>query len=470
MSNDILKDFYEVAKGWIDEERRARIERAHKDFFYFCKTYLPHYFTLKPASFHRQIIQALQNPKYRVMVIAAPREHAKSTLVSLAYPIWATLYKHHRFIVLFSASEETAKFFMKNIKEEFEDNEKIYNDFGDMRTGNWRSDYIELANRTAIMAKGPKGSVRGVRYRERRPDLVIIDDLEKEDTVSSPSMRESLYRWVKRVVFNLGKESRIFIIGTVLHYDSVLNRLLKEYEGKRGYFVKRYRAIENGRALWPAKWPLKALERKKEEIGSQAFATEFMNEPLADEDRMFKEEWIVYYEPEELLHKRFEIYFGVDPALGKGDYSALVIVGKDQFGIFYVLEAIGKRVTPDRFMALIIEKAKEYKPRRIGFEVVAFQKVFKDYLMEKAEREGIILPIRELKHSGLNKMARIARLSPLVENGRIRFKRGQYLLIEQLLMFPKGDHDDLPDALEMAIDVAGLGVSKMEFLLGPRRL
>jgi len=90
----------------------------------------------------------------------------------------------------------------------------------------------------------------------------------------------------------------------------------------------------------------------------------------------------------------------------------------------------------------------------LGFETVAFQKVLKMWLDERSRREGVYLPVREVNQGGIAKEARITRLSPLVENGTIRFVKGRTeLLVEQLLRSPKADHDDGPDALEGAVSI-----------------
>jgi predicted phage terminase large subunit-like protein len=70
--------------------------------------------------------------------------------------------------------------------------------------------------------------------------------------------------------------------------------------------------------------------------------------------------------------------------------------------------------------------------------------------MREASRKGIHLPIEGVKHK-ISKEQRIKRLSSLIENGILQFKKTQETLIDQLTEFPKGSHDDLPDALEMAV-------------------
>jgi len=84
---------------------------------------------------------------------------------------------------------------------------------------------------------------------------------------------------------------------------------------------------------------------------------------------------------------------------------------------------------------------------------VAFQQVLKQWLDELSRERRLYLPTVEVKHTS-DKVMRISRLSPLMERGDILLKRDMTRLIQQLIDFPMGDHDDGPDALEMAVDIA----------------
>ena len=342
-----------------------------------------------------------------------------------------------------------------NVKMELETNEKIIEDFGDMRTHVWRQDNIELKNGVKIIAKGADSSMRGLISRGQRPTLVILDDLEKDVVANSKTMRDKLDRWIKRVVFPLGRDAKIFYIGTILHKDSVLNRFLNEFKDKPGWYVRKFKAIkDDGTPLWPQYWSIEKLNEKKEEMGSAAFSTEYLNEPLSDEDQVFKPEWFNFYKINEVPVYLLDRVMAIDPALGKkrGDFSAIVVVGKDRkTGLIYVLEAIGEKLSDLGLCDRIIELYLRYRPRVVLFEDIAFQAVFKREISRLASARGITLPIKGVKPK-LSKEARIQAIAPLIENGVLLFLKTQKLLLEQLEDFPMGAHDDLPDALAYAIE------------------
>ncbi len=480
----------------VDKEKKKRIQRAKKDFWFFCFYYLDEFFDKDPANYHKILIDIINKEKVEESHIRAlkkeihskyhkllypiekikgivdvePREHGKSVRFSYAYPLWRVLTGKSKFVVIASSSQRLANQFLRDIKYELVGNEKLISDFGEQKGEVWRADFIELKNGSAIMAIGANAEVRGVRHRQYRPDLIICDDIQKDEIARSPLQRENLYDWFKRTIIPLGKDALIIVVNTIFHHDDLPSRLLKEIEQRtlKNWLGLRFSAIkENGKPLWPAKWSLEDLEEKKLVLGSSKFATEYMNEPTSDEEAIFKPEWIKYYNDAEIPPRdRLIITMGVDPATGKqhGDYSAYVVVGKDkETGKIYVLETYGKKISPERFTQDIISAYKRWTPKVIIFEEIAFQEIYKKVIMEKASKEGVHLPIKGIKHK-LSKAERIYRLAPLVENGFILFRENQTLLIDQLLMFPKGDHDDLPDALEMAVQGLEKGEKTLKLL------
>ncbi|MDA2917521.1 hypothetical protein MYX64_11900, partial [Nitrospinae bacterium AH_259_B05_G02_I21] len=176
-------------------------------------------------------------------------------------------------------------------------------DYGDLVGRKWTETEIILANNVKILARGAGASMRGLRHGPHRPDLIVADDLENDETVESPLSREKMTRWFDRALLNcLAPGGTMLVVGTVLHYDSLLSRLLK-----RGgdFWTKKYAAVRpDGTPLWPERWPIARLEAKKRQIGRAAFDQEFQNEPIDSEARIFREETFGYYETEAIAAKQ----------------------------------------------------------------------------------------------------------------------------------------------------------------------
>lgn len=478
----------EIARENTNREKVERVKRARDDFFYFCKTYLAHYFAAETAEYQRVLIDiansrsldvhnmerlkkfipecyhGLMQPCERIETIVdiEPRGFSKSTRWSLAYPLWQLIFKHSQFICIFCASQDKANEALQNIKDEIESNELLFGDFGKLEGDVWKSNFLTFKNGTAIRAYGAGVAVRGARYREHRPDLIICDDILKDDSTRTFAQRQKIYSWFLRAVLPLGQNIFTIIINTIFHSDDLPSRLLKrigdgELENWVGF---RFRCFtESGESLWPEYWTIEKLNAKKVQLGSAAFNTEYMNEPLSDEERAFKEEWFQYYASIE-SSKSLRVYMGVDPSVGKHDEFAICILGFGDNGKIYVLDTWAETASVDRSVNKLIEKFLMFKPALIGFEEVAFQSIYKKYIVEEAGRRGVYLPIRGMSTRGVGK-ERILSLSPLIENGIVLFKENQKKLVEQLTQYPKSEYDDLQDALYYAFAI-GSGSGKGE--------
>lgn len=130
------------------------------------------------------------------VAIAAPRGHAKSTIVSLVYVLWCALYNKERLILIASNTTEQAIALLKDIKHQLRFNLFILSDFSEICRGKmpkpWRKNKIQLRNGAMICVYGASQSPRGIRNNKDRPGLIIADDLEDEEKVESEEQREKL--------------------------------------------------------------------------------------------------------------------------------------------------------------------------------------------------------------------------------------------------------------------------------------
>ncbi len=443
------------------------------------------------------------------MAVAAPRESAKSTIVTLFLPLWCICYPERarkRFLLVASDTMAQAEQRLAEIKEELESNERLAEAFPEA-TGQgeiWKQSEIVTRNGIKITARGTGGNIRGLRHGPHRPDLLIGDDLENDENSRTPSQRDKITNWFFKAFSKAGgRNADIVVIGTILHMDSLLARLLdnpaylgRKYRGvirwsranrlweewekiytDRGpgdnerkqradrFFEKHETQMRAGtRVLWPEHRSYYDLMKLRLAEGPASFDSEIQNEPVNPQDCLFRPEWFHWFEGEELEVEKLITVAAVDPSLGgssaRHDPSAIVCLGLDSNGYLYVLDADIQNRTPDR----IIEDTLEIHLRRrtvlIGVEAVQFQEFFKDRLAAVARERGIYPPVKGIK-STRDKKIRIQRLQPLVKNGTLRFAREQKTLLDQLRYYPLAGHDDGPDALEMAVQM-------VEHLAGPR--
>lgn len=519
--------------------RRLRRDMARDSLRVFATTYLDGHFNKSPSRMHLELYQLLEEAgtKRGVRVaVAAPRGHAKSTLVTLALVLWSICYRKEDFIAILSNTMEQAADQLSHVKRELMDNPRLIEDFPEacevpgQKPGpeRWRKN--EICTRTVrttypdgnkvaregvkVTALGKGNQIRGRKNRNKRPSLIILDDVESDAEVRSEEQRASMQRWFTQAVCNAGtSHTNIIVVGTILHHHSLLANLLKpdlspgwtgrkfqaiepegwavhrdlwekwesvlvrreEYQGHTGrdaaqaYFeASRQMMLEGTKVLWPEQEDYLRLMQLRVELGRSAFNTEKLNNPTSPEDCLFDEASFQYWDDhttiEDLLKSlngRMSIYGACDPSLGKlgrnHDDTAIVTILKDtKTKVMYVVEADVRRLKPDAIIESIIMRRRLWRYTAFMMEENQYQEFLGNELRRRASQAGVSLAVKRVVNT-TDKRGRIESLQPYVASGMLKFSRRQHALLDQLREFPHGARDDGPDALEMAVRQATKG-------------
>jgi len=482
--------------------RRDAGRRARPAALAWARRYLPEYFSQSPAQFHEELLADLENRARRLIARVAPRGHGKSTCAALAYPLWCLCEQKRRNIVIVTHESSLACQFVRDLRAELETNARLLARYGDLtgsdtaaarppgpkaasrtrkpgaatapprgekrRPSKWSEAKFTTATGITVQAKGSGASFRGLRVGPHRPDLIICDDLEKDELVASPEARRKLEHWLRRVVIPaLSPDGQLLVLGSLIHYDSLLANL-RDPRRFPHWDYKVYRALEaelgddgryHLRALWPARWPVEKLQEERERIGTLAFEQEYMANPIDDSLRAFRPEWLQRYDPAELDSRRDRLVtlIAVDPATGTadGDYFALWVGSVDlDSGCIYTRQLTLERIGIVEQVKRIVAAFEQWRPLKIGIETVAYQVALKDVLDDYSRKNRLYMPVVALKTTA-NKRARIEGTAPFYENGTFRLPPALDPEIEsQFLHFPKARHDDAPDVCAMAIELA----------------
>lgn len=501
------------------DAQRQRIQQCRHDFEQFARTYFPHYVTYDASELHRYLFEQLPlliaDPRGKHLALAAPRGEAKSTIVALIFVIWVVVYELKHYPCIIMDVFEQAATMLEAVKAELEANPRLLMDFpkatGQGRT--WQHGVITTANNCKIQAFGSGQKVRGKRHGPHRPDLIVGDDLENDENVRKPEQREKLENWIKKAVLKMGAaddSADVVIIGTVLHYDSVLNRLLNNplwmskrfqaiiqwpdnmalweqfehrllttvsdddntnaaLEAAMAFYHQHQAEMDAGaRVSWPAARPLVNLMITRARDGHDAFDSEYQNDPTSGDNAPFAHciNFWVNRLPE------WVFYGACDPSLGKEgrgrDPSAILVGGFNRStGILDVVEAEIRKRLPDRIISDVIRLHREYGCLVWGIETVQFQEFLRTELIKRSSKLGMPVPARAITPHA-DKLLRIESLQPHMANGLIRLHASQSTLTSQLKHFPKADHDDGPDALHMLWMLAATGAIGLPAIHTPK--
>lgn len=474
-----LKHFLKSLPKLNDKDSSERIKRAKDDFAFFVKTYLAHHISPKETSlFRKWVYENLPkiSSKENKLCIKAYRGAAKTTLVGRLFSLWQMLRGAKRYTIIISSTLDLAKESIDLLKTELEDNANLIIDFNIKQGSVWTNEEIVFSigeNLCKIKSFGAGKKIRGTNFLSFRPDLIICDDIENDENVESKTQRDKLYHWFNKAILKLPSRLmpfNIIIIGTTLHYDSLLTRLEKREDFKSFNFplVREFppnldEILQNLDKLKKTSGLLKGLKLDDEALNAfeilsdlaqdrASFFSEFQNLPI-DKENAPLAHYALY---NDLPRNIDSLIIGIDPSLGKarGDYFALSQLFYSKANKKIYANAQGFKLSPekmlDKIIALYLKMSKITQSITIATEEVAFQEFFKTQLKAKFQALSLFVPIVGIKNTQ-NKAVRLDALAPLLKDESILINENALLLREELDSYPKCSHDDLLDSVEIAL-------------------
>ena len=467
--------------------------------------YIPHFFYRGMCELHNKLCDIADDLKVhrgKKVLVIAPRGNAKSTWVSLAVPLRAICEGTEKYIILCADTAGQAEAYLKSISIELESNDLLRQDYplACQKGETWNTGRKETANGVCVEALGKGNNVRGRKFRQFRPTLIIVDDPQNDEDILSPNTRKKDVEWFDKALVPAGDTgTNYFVVGTMLHRECIVGELanradfdivkfasiiswpthldtlwaqwIKYYHSDKDKCVKFYqdnkdKMNEGVHVLWPEKEDILTLMQMRENIGYQAFASEKQNDPRDPSKCEFPEEYFegVMYENPPAYSKIVTVGY-LDPALGgetkKHDFPAIITLHYLPEYNYCLVEVQMKKKPVNQIVDDMVDWHKQVKYSAFGIESIGFQTLVLEELQSKAP----LFPCTPIDNSGQHKNTRISRLGIWLQRKFFRFKMHDpdtKILLQQLKDHPHSDHDDGPDALEGALRVLTLLVNPTE--------
>jgi predicted phage terminase large subunit-like protein len=476
--------------------------------------FFPDRFAVAPSRLHRWLapeLDSLATRRGRLIDLIAPRGSGKSEWCTFAYPLRELLTGREPYVWVISDSSDQAWELLRPIRLALEGHPRLAAAYpGACGVGPaWRHDRLELRNGAVVQALGTGARIRGRKSPgARRPTLILIDDPQGPDEITSPVRRERDLNWLLKDVLPAGEpgHTNVVMIGTALHRQALVCEM---QQPKYGWASRAFKALDpppprpdlwrewqevltdprlgdaerSAQALaffrahpemadpdcslWPDRQPLYWLMQEQARLGPAAFASEYLSDPFDpascewppqyfDHPLIWFDEW-----PSDLAVR----VIALDPSKGsdsrRGDYSAIVAYGRATDGTEYVAADQRRDRDAERIVADTLELYREFGPELLAVESDSFQYLFKPIFEAAVKARGMADTFRflPLATGGIRKEVRIRRHTGPLAARRVRFKArspGTQLLVQQLRDFPNGDHDDGCDSWEYARRAAAM--------------
>ena len=408
--------------------------------------------------FHTEMWELCTSTSPKV-ALAAPRGHAKSTSITHAYTLCMLLFRVRDFCLLVSDTEGQAVEFLGDIKAELEDNEALRSTFGIKKLLKATETNVVCmfkdGHQFRIQAKGSEQKVRGLKWRGKRPNLIVGDDLENDEIVMNPERREKFRKWFMNALLPCGSEDCLTrVVGTILHLDSMLNRLLDD----ETWVTKRFRAHnpDFSEILWPEQFTKDRLLAIRDGYRAQGdldgYSQEYLNEPISEGNTYFRKEDFLELEDREVP---MVYYAAADFAISekeKADYTAIIVGGMCPDGYLNIVDLRFGRWDSEEIIEELIQVQKGYQPEVFTFETEKIDKAIGPFLEKRMRETGVYLNIHKETPSA-SKTQRGRSIQGMTKSRSVRFDKDTSWypgLESQLLTIsasgPRGKHDDFFDA------------------------
>ena len=440
--------------------------------------------------------------EHPLVAIAAPRGHGKSTAVSHAYVLASVLFRDRKFVVLVSDTETQATNFLNDLKQDLKDNEDLIDLFQikGFKKETETDIIVEMQDgyQFRIVVRGSEQRVRGLKWNQARPDLIVCDDLEGDEQVANKERREKFRRWFEGALLPCrAKHGIVRIVGTVMHLDSLLNRLmpldslktthiepLKTYSThpRPTWKAIRYRAHNEdfSELLWGGQYDAEFFRSKKEHLTEQGipeiYAQEYLNYPIDESTSYFKRDdfqEISSFDLDKIKRSEKELnyYIGCDLAVStadRSDFSVFVIAGIDDRGLMYVVDVRRARLDSLQIVDEFFSLQRRYNPSWFTLEKGTIEKSLGPILRAEMGSRGVYFNLNT-SVANKDKQTRARGIQARLRAGAVRFDKGAEWygeLEDEFVRFPKARHDDQVDALAWL----GLTLDTQQYAATPEEL
>ena len=450
---------------------------------FFGSYFFPQTFRQVHPSFSRLVQAAFDDPARRYVALKMFRGSSKTARVR------ARIAKHisyslSRTIMLVSNAQKHSIHSLKWLRKQVEYNERWARAFGLTKGSVWSEDVIEIIHGVAkhpvtVLALGITGQIRGINIDDYRPDFIVLDDPDNEETTGSAEQREK----TQALVFGSLKQSlappteaplaKMCVLQTPIDREDTI-ALCEKDPSFHPVTISCFN--DQDQSVWPERFPTKFLQEEKEmhirlnklSLWKREMECQIISPELAS----LQEAWLRFWDE---LPPEFDVVIAIDPASSDSKTADDQAVGAVAFGRgtakgnVYLLEyTANKGEMPDAAAAYVMHLKHKYKNRvrKIAVESVAYQRILAWYL-EKTMAESRQWTVIDQIDDKRRKADRIIQeLVGVASGGRLFVRKEHTKFIQQFVEFSPlaRMHEDVLEMVAIALmSYKGAGTYEGEY-------
>lgn len=399
----------------------------------------------------------------RIKMILVPRGTFKSTFFTVGKSLQKIAANRDERILISNATGSNAERFLGEIKEHLIGNETYLQLYGEMydKRLRWNENEIVVSGRSlgikeaTVTAMGVGGNLVSQHY-----STIIADDLVNNENSMTKLQADKVIEWWKQSFSLLDRDGEMIIIGTRWSYYELYSYILKNLTNEVDYYIKgAYNS--DGSLYFPEELSVSKLAELKKLHGSYIFSAFYLNNPVDSESSIIKHSDLRYFTYDDSMLRRMAVFSMCDPAVSqatKADYSVIITVGITHSNDWYVLDIRRDKFTVGELINEMFDVKETWKPINMSIETIGQAQGLIESIENEENHRNEFLPSIYIKtRNNVNKQQRIRSiLQPRFERAKVHIREDlphREVFEEELLNFPKAQHDDIIDPLTDLEDI-----------------
>lgn len=382
----------------------------------------------EPADFHYQLSDLLLHEKQHV-AIEMFRESGKSSYALRAFPLHSLAYpdKSRDFIVIIKNNQTTASAKLKDIISEYKSNPLVKHNLVEIKEENNKVFSVDVKDERGeiinvrIEAYGKGTGIRGLNNLDRRPKVIILDDIQDNEDARSETITANDWEWFLSDIVFLGSNTRIFFIGNNLGERCCIEKTINS-AGNLGFKVIRVPIMIDNEPTWAGRHTLEQILTERDNFAAIGKLDIWMSEKMcvavAEESKCFKEEDYRFYSRhgrEEII-RRSNLFACLDPASSPNPescYRAITVTGVDADNHWFLLNVKYGRWDSAQMIDIIFDTVVKYGLKDFYIEKGWWEQVMRPFLTAEMQKRNIFFNVVPLEHAKRgSKLERIKLLQP----------------------------------------------------------
>lgn len=457
-----------LAQDVVQISRAEVLRLGAADSVFYCRYFFPRTFRDETPDFHREFWKGFDDQNKDFFAAEMFRGAGKTTLTRAGISK-RVAYAISRNILAVAIAENMAIPTVRWLKKQVETQTLWAQTFMLQKGSKWTDDWIEITNvamdcQINVIAKGMTSGLRGLNFDDYRPDFVLCDDIENEETVGTEQQRnknEDLF--FGALIPSIAPKTeapfrKLVFLQTNLSNESLLSKAHKDPAFTTVQFpllVKQPDGSE--KSAWEARFPTAQVLAEKElaikrgtiHTWYREFGCKIISRETAPLDVEFLRKWTS-------LPTNLAYYLGLDPAISDQKHAhkaAAAVIGiNHQTGDTYLVSYKARKgLNPDELWEWVLGAYLQFRPRKTGCETVAFQKMLKWYFEKKMQEAKRFFHITEV-NDRRNKSDRIIQAYVgLASQGRLWVNEDHTEFLDAYANWVEGTDSDILDAGAQAI-------------------